>query len=110
MAGVDIEWVHGKTSASSRAARQRAVALGIGGLRIRPALKSQHNLGLAIDMSISWEGNVDITDADGRKVKIVGSSRSGMHRDLILMGATFGVKNTMTGASTSLTGPTMEGW
>lgn len=77
---------------SVKAARQLAVALGVDRLPIKPALRSQHNLGLAIDMSVSWSGTVTIKDGAGKDVKINTLPRSGLNRQLIVVGASYGVK------------------
>jgi len=92
MAGLEIEWSHATASASVRAARDMVAALSLRRLRTRPALRSQHNLGLAIDMSISWRGMVSIKNAAGKVVQIQTGPRSGMNRKLIEVGATYGVK------------------
>lgn len=92
MTGLDIEWSHANMAISVRAARDMVNALSLHRLRTRPALRSQHNLGLAIDMSISWRGIVSIKDADGRTVQLRTGPRNGMNRQLIAVGATYGVK------------------
>lgn len=92
LAGVDIEWVHATTADSVKAARELMAALGIANLGTSPALRSQHNLGLAIDMSISWNGIVSIMDATGDLVKIDTAPRSGMNRQLINVGQGYGVR------------------
>lgn len=92
LAGVDIEWVHASRSESVRAAKELMSAFDIATLAISPALRSQHNLGLAIDMTISWRGTASIRDASGKLVKINTAPRSGMNRQLIKVGASYGVK------------------
>lgn len=92
LAGVDIEWVHATAADSIKAARELMSALGIANLGTSPALRSQHNLGLAIDMSISWNGIVSIMDATGELVRIDTVPRSGMNRQLIEVGRGYGVK------------------
>ncbi|SFV16558.1 hypothetical protein [Pseudoduganella namucuonensis] len=61
-------------------------------LRTKPALRSQHNVGLAIDMTLSWSGTVSVMDAKGKLVQIKTAPRTGMNRQLIEIGATYGVK------------------
>jgi hypothetical protein len=90
--GVDIEWVHATTAESVKAARELMSALGITNLGTSPALRSQHNLRLAIDMSISWNGTVLIKDARGELVKIDTMPRPGMNRQLIRIGESYGVR------------------
>lgn len=67
-------------------------ALSMRRLRTKPALRSQHNLGLAIDMAISWQGTVAVKDATGNMVQMETAPHTGMYRQLIAVGATYGVK------------------
>lgn len=92
MAGVEIEWDHQTASRSVLAAKEMVDAFSMRRLRTRPALRSQHNWGMAIDMSLTWRGMVSIKDANGTMVQIKSSPRSGMNRQLIRIGATYGVK------------------
>lgn len=90
--GVDIEWVHETTADSVEAARKLMSALGIATLGTSPALRSQHNQGLAIDMSISWNGVATIKDAAGKPVVLETTPRTGMNRELIKVGQSYGVR------------------
>ncbi|WP_343728275.1 hypothetical protein [Duganella sp.] len=92
VSGIDIEWEHPTVSASVSAAKEMVRALSISRLRTKPALRSLHNLGLAVDMSISWRGAVSLTDAMGKVVQIKSGPRTGMNRQLIEVGATYGVR------------------
>lgn len=92
MAGVDIEWQHPASAESMRAAKELVDALSMQRLRTKPALRSQHNWGLAIDMSLSWRGAVSVKDANGILVQIKSLPRNGMNWQLIEVGATYGVK------------------
>lgn len=92
MEGVDIEWQHPTSAQSMRAATEMVDALSLRHLRTKPALRSQHNLGLAIDMSMTWHGTVTVKDANGKLVQIKSLPRNGMNRQLIEVGATYGVK------------------
>ncbi|MYN09091.1 peptidoglycan-binding domain-containing protein [Pseudoduganella aquatica] len=92
MVGVDIEWQHPASAESMRAAKDMVDALSLRRLRTKPALRSQHNLGLAIDMSLTWRGAVSVKDANGKLVQIKSLPRNGMNRQLIEVGATYGVK------------------
>lgn len=96
--GVDIEWVHDSTAESVKAAKELMSALGIASLGARPALRTQHNLGLAIDMSISWGGSVTIRDATGKAVVIKTLPRTGMNHELIKVGQSYGVRKFSGGA------------
>ncbi|MES2160522.1 MAG: hypothetical protein V4476_05155 [Pseudomonadota bacterium] len=92
MQGVNINWDHGTKEESVKAARDMTSALDIQTLQTKPALRSQHNAGLAIDMNISWEKTVEIKDASGAIVKINTSPRTGMNKQLIEVARTYGVK------------------
>jgi len=97
MAGVEIEWQHPTSGASLKAANEMVDAFSIRRLRTAPALRSQHNVRLAIDMSLSWSGTVSPMDANGKIVQINGLPRTGMNRQLIEIGATYGVKKYVGG-------------
>jgi hypothetical protein len=84
-AGVDIQWVHpaspGLSSgqASKDAAEQMVQSYGIA---FRPALMSRHTEGKAIDMSISWIGDLVIDKANGESITITSAPRSGDNTSL----------------------------
>jgi len=94
MSGVDIEWVYkdkaGKpdTAASKKAAKEMADAYDIA---YEPALKSRHTEGAAIDMDISWSGELTIATADGKSATIKSSPRDGGKKELQEVGAGYGV-------------------
>lgn len=96
-AGVEVRWDHigagGEYDpvASVAAARDMVNGYGIGRLRVAPSLTSRHIEGNAIDMSISWEGNLDIEDVSGNQVLISSQPRDGMNEDLHSVGAGYGV-------------------
>jgi len=94
MDGVDIQWVHIDSdgnpdpTASVLAAAQMVAGYGI---VFRPALTARHTQGLAIDMSISWQGNLAIRNAAGDPVVITSSPRYGSNSDLWSAAVTYGV-------------------
>jgi len=94
MAGVDIEWAHRKGNgqidlvASKNAAEDMVSDYGI---VYAPALSSNHTLRLAIDMTITWSGALELKNASGRKVKISSTPRSGQNAALHKVGASYGV-------------------
>jgi hypothetical protein len=95
MSGVDIEWVHPNDAASRQGAQDMVDGYH---LKAKPALTSRHTEGRAIDMTISWSGNLVITDADGTSSTIPTAPRNGENTDLVAVGATYGVvKATFTG-------------
>jgi hypothetical protein len=91
MPGVDIEWWHGDTDASQAAAMAMVRDFEIQSLQVAPALGSNHTLGLAIDMEITWKGDLTVVDGNGAKQTIKGGPRSSTNKDLIKVAATFDV-------------------
>jgi len=94
MSGVDIDWVHKDKSgapdprASRKAAQEMVSAYDIA---YEPALKSRHTEGLAIDMTISWSGDLKIVAADGKELSIATRPRDGGNKELQAVGAGYGV-------------------
>ena len=94
MAGVDIDWVHRNANgrvdlvASRNAAESMVEAYGI---VYRPALASKHSERLAIDMTISWSGTLNIKNARGKTVAISSTPRSGQNGQLHAVGQSYGV-------------------
>jgi hypothetical protein len=91
MPGVAIIWAHPTLQASKAAAQQMVNGYGIGALGTPPALNSKHTARLAVDMSISWAGTLNILDNASRPVAITSTPRTGMNDDLADVGADFGV-------------------
>lgn len=95
LAGVDIQWVHtdGNGKADVAASRNAAEQLVEGyGIVFAPVLKSRHTEGNAIDMDISWQGNLTISDAKSRPVKITTQPRTGAgNARLQAVGASYSV-------------------
>jgi len=91
---VDIQWLHSDDqgnpdpAASTAAAAQMVAAYGI---VFQPALQSLHALGQAIDMDISWEGDITIANEDGSTAVISTAPASGQNPALQQVGATYGV-------------------
>ena len=77
--------------ASVQAAQAMVNGYGMQGLNTPPALSSRHTMGLAVDMSISWAGDLTIKNADGTSTTITSSPKTGMNADLKTVGATYGV-------------------
>jgi len=97
MNGVNINWVHPTAEASIAAANKMVKAFEMGNLKTSPALQSLHNVGRAIDMSISWTDTVTVKDADGKLIKLKTTPRTGMNRQLKTVGASYGVKKFIGG-------------
>ena len=94
ISNVDIAWVHTDAdgnpdiAASITAAAQMVAGYGI---VYAPALNSLHAVGQAIDMDISWSGDLTIANADGSTALITSAPHNGQNPDLHKVGATYGV-------------------
>lgn len=103
--GVDIKWDHENadgsynSQASTDAAQAMVDGYGIQNLNVAPALNSKHIQGTAIDMTITWSGNLVINNASGTAVTITSTPRTGMNSDLATVGATYGVIKFVGGAA-----------
>lgn len=99
MTGVDIQWVHpasggvSSEKASKNAAEQMVVGYGI---VFKPALKSRHTEGKAIDMSIAWLGDLVIDKQDGTSITITSAPRTGGNASLHKIGESYGVIKLVT--------------
>lgn len=94
-AGVDIEWVHrdGEGNPDLAASKAAAEEMTKGyGIVYEPVLKSRHTSGLAVDMTIRWEGALTIASAGGGVCTIVSGPRTGAgNPELHKIGASYGV-------------------
>lgn len=92
--GVNICWLHKDArgnpdlAASKAAAEQMVVAYEI---VYPPALNSRHTERRAIDMSITWTGELSIVDGNGDVVTIGSTPRNGDNAALHRVGASYGV-------------------
>lgn len=93
MAGVAIRWEHPTLAKSKAAARQMVAAFGM--VQIA-ALNSRHTDRLAIDMTLSWNGNLSIKRSGGGTKTIAGQPRNGSNRELIAVGAGYGLVKLIT--------------
>lgn len=91
MPGVAIEWVHKTKEGSLAAAYEMCVAYKITHLEDAPALESNHTRGLAIDVSISWNGTLTVKDGADQDVVINSLPRDNMNPELWKVGASYGV-------------------
>jgi hypothetical protein len=88
LGGVEIAWVHA-SEAQAVAAAQRMVDTY--GIAFPPALASRHTQGLAIDMDISWSGDLVIDDGKGRHLAVQTQPRDGGNQALWGIGDSYGV-------------------
>jgi hypothetical protein len=94
MAGVDIQWVHAAANGTpDPVASKTAAARMVSGYNIvfRPVLTSRHTERNAVDMTITWQGNLTIANADGTTITIATTPRNGGNTDLHAVGQTYGV-------------------
>ena len=89
MPGVNIDWTHGNALGAAKSAARAMMS----GYRIQfpAALASRHTQRRAIDMTIGWNGTLNIRDFNGKTHAIVSGPRNGSNPDLIAVGASFGV-------------------
>jgi hypothetical protein len=94
MHGVNIEWMHKTKEETINAAKEMSTAYGLTKLKVAPSLASNHTKGkgLAIDMSISWAGTLNIKNANGDVVIINSAPRDNMNPSLWAVGESYGVK------------------
>jgi hypothetical protein len=92
--GVDIDWVHRKANGSADPAASRAAAAAMVhgyDIAFAPSLTSLHIFGKAIDMTIAWDGTLNIKQKNGVTKTIGSLPRSGLNHDLWAVGKTYGV-------------------
>ena len=93
MAGVNIDWVHRRANGDVDLTKSRsASAAMVTGYDIvfRPALASNHTLGLAVDMTIGAYSGKQVSDASGAAKTLRNAS------DLHALGATYGVHKLLS--------------
>ena len=88
MTGVPIRWAHPELAQSRLAARQMVSGYG---MVQNASLNSRHADRLAIDMTISWSGSLSIRQQDGSSRRIDSQPRNGSNRELVAVGAGYGV-------------------
>ena len=94
MQGVNIDWSHGGSIAGARTAAKQMMT----GYQIQfpAALESRHTQRRAIDMTIGWNGTLNIRDFNGQNHATAGGPQNGSNPQLIAVGATFGVIKLVT--------------
>ncbi|WP_241647203.1 peptidoglycan-binding domain-containing protein [Rosenbergiella metrosideri] len=95
--GVNIDWVHVNSYGSINltqsivAAKEMVKAYGMTNLNVAPSLTSRHTEGYAIDMLLTWHGNIEIKDRKGKPCKITSLPHDGMNKELHIISQSFGV-------------------
>lgn len=94
IAGLGIIWDHGDDKASAKAAQEMVDLFHMAHIA---SLTSNHISGKAIDMTISWNGTLNIARAGQRdSAQIRMGPRSGNNVELQRVGDTYGVKKLRT--------------
>lgn len=91
MEGVNIAWWHGDTHASKEAAQEMTETYGMDARQAAPPLDSPHVEGKAIDMSIAWEGVLEIKDLGGIVHLIASEPADGANHELLVVAGTYGL-------------------
>ena len=86
--GCEIVWDHGDEAASRRCAREMRDLFNIA---YQPSLTSRHIEGKAIDMTITWAGDLALRDGQGRLVTIAPPRSGDVNAALHRVGASYGV-------------------
>ncbi len=88
MPGVNIDWVHYTPQLSVQMANEMVEAYDIA---FRPALRSNHTIGYAVDCEIEWTKPLKIKDGNGEIVEIAGPGEGWKNEDLWAVGETYEV-------------------
>lgn len=92
--GLDIEWDHGDLATSRNAAKEMVSSFGMAHIA---SLTSNHIVGKAIDMTISWKNTLVLTRPAPLLAKIETRPLSGQNRELHEIGASvFGVRKLVS--------------
>jgi hypothetical protein len=95
MIGVDIEWDHGDAAKSKAGAKEMIDGFGLAvppKSNVAPSLTSNHIAGKAIDMDITWTGNLSVKNKDGTVVSVPFMANPNANTKLHAVGATYNVK------------------
>lgn len=88
-----ILWDHGDDTRSVAAAAEMVRLFAI---RFKPSLTSNHIAGLAIDMTITWSGPIEIVDAAGAKHAIDQPRNGNENGVLHTVGGSYGVRKLLS--------------
>lgn len=94
-AGVDIEWDHGDLTKSKAGAQEMVSGFGLAvppKSTVAPSLTSNHITGKAIDMKITWSGDLKVKKKDGTEVTVPFMKEQNPNKKLHEVGASYGVK------------------
>jgi hypothetical protein len=99
--GVDIEWDHGDAAKSKAGAQEMVDGFGLAvppKSNVAPSLTSNHIAGKAIDMDITWTGDLKVKKKDGTIVSVTFTSNPNVNTKLHAVGESYGVKKLKTDA------------
>lgn len=94
MDGVDIQWDHGNATASKKGAREMVNGFGLAvppKSTNPPSLKTRHIEGKAIDMEITWSGNLNVKKKNGTIVSVPFKDDANANTKLHDVGASYDV-------------------
>lgn len=101
MAGVDILWNHGSDIASKAGAAEMVAGFGLAvppQSTNPPSKATNHTKGMAIDMTITWAGTINIKKADNTVVAVPFQTNVNANSGLHAIGASYGVHKLVTDA------------
>lgn len=94
MSGVDIDWAHkDKQGKVDLAASKKAAQEMVQGFNMahNAVLKTRHEEGLAVDMVITWSGELKVADAKGKPVTVKTSPQNNNNKELHAVALTYKV-------------------
>ena len=95
MTGVEIEWDHGNEAASKAGAKAMVDGFGLAvppASTVAPSLASNHISGKAIDMKITWTGELKVKKKDGTVVSVMFIADPNTNTKLHQVGESYGLK------------------
>jgi hypothetical protein len=99
MSGVDIQWDHGSTSKDGAQEMVDGFSLAVPPDSTNaPALMSNHIAGKAIDMYITWTGELKVKKKDGTIVNVPYLNNANLNAKLHAVGESYSVKKLKTDA------------
>jgi len=93
--GVDIEWDHGDLAKSKAGAQEMVDGFGLAvppKSNVAPSLTSTHIAGQAVDMDITWTGEIKIKKKDGKEAAVAYMTNPNLNTRLHQVGESYGVK------------------
>ena len=101
LAGVDIEWDHGDATQSKAGAKEMVDGFGLAvppKSTVAPSLTSNHIAGKAIDMNITWSGEIKVKKKDGAEVAVTYLANPNANSKLHMVGESYAVRKHKTDA------------